>query len=341
MKTKTSIIIVTLLIIFQTLPAKNFTDSDTLDIEKVDTILADTMVNAIDTAETDVQKITELDTMEMSVEKPTVIEKGDTTYVILGKKRIEIIEKEDGTTVNIENDEKDEEVEDEYEDDDEFEIEEEYQKPAWKEFKGHWVGFEFGLNNYVNNNFQLTHAEESKFMEVEPWKSWNFNLNFAQYSIGFGTDFVGAVVGLGLEWNNYHFANDSSITKENNEIIARGIPENTTKNRLQTTYLTAPLLFEIQTRNHDRSDRLHFSIGVIGGVRIFSNTKIKYEEDGDKHRLKNKNDYFLSPLRYGVISRIGYKNVDFYFNYYLTPLFQSGKGPELYPLAAGLVLSFS
>jgi hypothetical protein len=268
-----------------------------------------------------------------------VTKKGDTTFITLGNKKIKIIEENGETQVKIQNKENieeefDEDIENDADSDEPFEKEK-----GGKEFKGHWAGFEFGLNNYVDKDLSISRTPENEFMDVNTGKSWNFNLNFAQYSAGFGTDHIGIVTGMGFEWSNYHL-NDSSIQKLDGEIAARVIPESTTKNRLQTTYLTIPLLIEVQFPGKDRDDRAYLSAGVIGGVKLFSHTKIKYVEDGIDRKEKIKSDYYLSPLRYGFTARAGYKALKLYVNYYPTPLFMANRGPELYPVAAGLVVSF-
>ncbi len=270
-----------------------------------------------------------------------VVKKGDTTFITLGNKKIKIIEKNGETEVKIQDkDVKAENNEDEDYDTEDFMDDEPFEKEGkGKEFKGHWAGFEFGLNNYVDNDLSLSRSPENEFMDVNTGRSWNFNLNFAQYSLGFGTDHIGLVTGMGFEWCNYHL-NDSSLQKFDGEIVSLAVPESVTKNRFQTTYLTIPLLLEIQFPGKDRDDRVYVSAGVIGGIKLFSNTKIKYVEDGIPRKEKNKSDFYLSPLRYGFTARAGYKALKLYANYYPTPLFMADRGPELYPVAAGLVISF-
>lgn len=269
-----------------------------------------------------------------------ITKKGDTTFITLGNKKIKIIEENGETEVKIQNKEgREDEVEDDDEDND-FNFGEPFkEEKGSNEFKGHWAGFEFGLNNYVNKDLKLSRSAEDEFMDVNTSKSWNFNLNFAQYSLGFGTDHIGLVTGMGFEWSNYHL-NDSSIQKFDGEIVSREIPASSTKNKLQTTYLTIPLLLEIQLPGAKRDDRVYLSGGVIAGIKLFSFTKYKYVENGINRKEKIKDDYYLSPLRYGFTARAGYKALKLYVNYYPTPLFMADRGPELYPVAAGLVVSF-
>jgi hypothetical protein len=176
-------------------------------------------------------------------------------------------------------------------------------------------------------------------MELNTSPSWNFNLNVLEYGLGLGTDKVGLVTGLGFEWSNYHFDGDNVIDKENGIIQPYFVPvENASirKAKLQTTYLTAPLLLEFQIPAGKK--RVHISGGVIGGIKIGSRTKMVYTVSGNKQKDKVKDDFYLSPLRYGFTARVGYRALKIFANYYPTALFKSNKGPELYPFSVGLTL---
>jgi len=257
-------------------------------------------------------------------------ENGDTTRVKLGKKGLSIVESEDGTSINVIemdtliNKEQEKEIV-------------KRKKPS--KFKPHFAGIELGLNNYVNPDFSFTLPNDQRYMDLNTGKSWNFNINFIEYGLALGTQYAGIVTGMGFEWNNYVFDNQSSIRKDENGAIVEFIPEYSstiTKSKLNTTYLTAPLLLEFQIPAGKKP--VHISAGVIGGVKLHSNTKIKYTENGNKQKVKDKGDYNLSPLRYGATFRIGYRALNIYANYYLTPLFENERGPELYPLNIGLCL---
>jgi hypothetical protein len=274
--------------------------------------------------------------------------KPDTTNLKVGETEISIIEEDGETSIKIKDKKESEELQSRNENEnDAVDAPASPEAPEFgdskekdKKFKGHWAGFEFGPNNYVDKNFSLTRSAESEFLDLNTGKSWNFNLNFAQYSFPVASNKFGLVTGLGVEWSNYHFENNNSIQKIDGEIQSVPIPMNTEKNRLQTTYLTIPLLTEIQVFKGNRGDRLYFSAGVIGGIKLFSNTKIKYYDGGNKQKKKSKSDFYLSPLRYAVTARVGYKMVKLYANYYLTSLFLEDRGPELYPVAVGLAIAF-
>jgi hypothetical protein len=260
-----------------------------------------------------------------------VAENQDTTRLKVGKKGIIIIEGDKGTQINIDK----EDVEDV-----DVDLDEENAKDEdHGKFKPHWAGFEIGLNNYVNSNGSMSLDNTMSFMDLNTSRSWNFNLNFMQYGFGLGTDKIGLVTGLGAEWNNYHFGNNNSIEKDvNGNIVARPLTfPDIQKNKLQTTYLRAPLLLEFQIPAGKK--RIYLSAGPVAGVKLFSKTKIVYKENGDKQKEKHPDDYNISPLRYGFTARAGYKGLKLFANYYMTPLFEANKGPKLYPFSVGLTLA--
>jgi hypothetical protein len=213
-------------------------------------------------------------------------------------------------------------------------------------FKGSWSGFSMGLSNFVDKNFSLSREATEEYMDLNTGKSWNMNLNFAQYSINFVNNKFGLVTGLGIEWNYYRFDNDNSVQENPTTGIIEPIDLSVTqpswsieKSKLSTTYATIPLLLEVHTSS-SQSNGIVFSAGAIGGVKLGSNTKVVYKENGDKNKDKTKDDFNLAPFRYGVHARLGVGDWLIYGTYYFTSIFEKDKGPELYPISVGFALSF-
>lgn len=262
-------------------------------------------------------------------------QKNDTTTIRFGKKKIVIVEKDGSTSVEIPEENEFESFD--LSSDNDFTFK---RKPR---FKGHWAGFEWGFNGFMDANQSINMTDDLRYLELKQGRSWNLNLNILQYSLGFGTDKVGLVTGLGFEFNNYHFRNQITLKVDE---TGRTIPDssyfsdpnkNVTKSKLATTHLTAPLLLEFQIPTQSDRHRIFISAGVIGGVRIGTSTKVKYEGASDG-KDKVKDDYNLSPFRYGFTARIGYRQLKLFANYYPTPLFEEGKGDEIYPFSLGLIL---
>jgi hypothetical protein len=211
-------------------------------------------------------------------------------------------------------------------------------RPA-RDFKGHWSGVELGYNNYLASDHSMVLPDDVYYMSVHSGKSSNFNINFAQLSLGLSRH-IGIVTGLGLNMNNYKFEGNNNIIKGQNGVIEPFIPaEGSTlsKSKLATSFITIPVLLEIQIPAGQK-DHLNIAAGGIFAVKVGSHSKVVYEES--KQKVKNNSDFSLNMLRQGATLRVGYGNLQLNGTYYFTPLFKTGKGPLLYPFEIGVSFSF-
>lgn len=244
----------------------------------------------------------------------------DTVKIRMGRKTIVIADGWHGSSVDFDT-----------LDDDEFE--------KWTghrpKFKGHWAFFEMGVNSFANATY--AGFPDANWMDLNHNKSYEVNINFLRYSIGLQKEHntIGLVTGLGLNWNDYRFSNKNSITNDNGTTAPVYLTyDNLQKTKLNTLYLQAPLMFEFQIPINKSYKRAYFSGGVIGGLRLGSHTKVKHSGTKDK----NRDDFNISPFRYGATARIGYKGINLFATYYFTPFYESGRGPEMYPFTIGLGL---
>jgi len=251
----------------------------------------------------------------------------DTSKVRIGKKQFTIIV-EDGKEIRILTDETDL---------DDIVIHERVTKhKSKKKMDGTWEGLEFGLTNYVNTDYALDLPSDAGFMDIDMGRSWGFSLNFAEKSFGLASNYFGIVTGLGLEYNRYMLLNDVKITEVDGVMAGVPVDLGLDKNRLSTTYLTLPLLAEIQIPVYGEHKRVSVTGGVIGGMRIGSRQVQKYVNNGEKEKIKTKDTFNLRNFRYGFTARIGYGNTALFANYYPQTLFNDGMGPDIYPLTVGI-----
>jgi len=252
-----------------------------------------------------------------------VNEDEDTVKIKVGNKAVRITDTEEGTNIEI------------------IKMDD-FEKHGWakkeKEFKGHWAGLELGLNDFLNPDFSFAGTKpETNYLDLNTGKSWNANINFMQYSIPMSSC-IGWLTGLGFEWNNYNFDKNISIGKDSAGNIGPIYPPadiTYIKSKLNTTYLTLPVLLEFQF-GHDKKGFISF--GVIGGLKLWSGTKTKYFYENEKERDRVRDDFNLSPLRYAFTVRAGYNFVKLYANYGMMPLFTKNSGPEIHPINVGLIL---
>jgi hypothetical protein len=268
-----------------------------------------------------------------------VVDTGDSTYIKLGdRKFVEIKDKPDSTMIRV--------------GDKEIKIVErncpkvtignvEDEPIGHPKFRGHWAGFEWGINNFMDADFTISREGDNQFMDINTGRSWVFHLNLAQYSLGFGTSHAGILTGIGLEFNNYYFDHDNTIAEINDHIVALYMNDvNITKSKLASTFLCIPLIVEAQFPRTIRAKRVFISGGLITGLKLGSHTKVIYKDENGKNRDKNRDDFNISPFRYGLTARIGYSCINVFGDYYFTPMFVADKGPELYPFSLGLSFSF-
>ncbi|HVN58373.1 MAG TPA: hypothetical protein VMT63_08765 [Bacteroidales bacterium] len=206
-------------------------------------------------------------------------------------------------------------------------------------FRGHWAGVEWGFANYLTNNYSFVIPDDIYYMDLFSSKSEFLNINFAQQSIGLSRHF-GLVTGLGLNWDFYRFSGQNTIVAGTNGVIRDSVPsQSLKKSKFRTMYLTVPLILEGQIRTS--GSRIIVGAGVIGGVKLWSSTKM-ITTGNDK--LKATDDFSMNLLRWGPTVRIGYGSLQIISTYYVTPLFKKGKGPgghDLNPFEIGLSFTFN
>lgn len=271
-----------------------------------------------------------------------VIENGDTTYVKIGNKGVlQVTDQPDSTSIRVGNKEirivennDDTDIKIRHVEDDDYDV-----HITNPKFRGHWAGFEWGINNFVDDDFTLSRTEEDQFLDLNTGRSWVANINFAQYSLGFGTSHIGMVTGIGLEFNNYFFDNKNSIVEYNDYVVDSALSGNVAKSKLATTYLRIPLIFEVQFPNAIRSKRIFLSAGIIAGLKLGSHTKVVYKDNG-KNKDKNRDDFNINPFRYGITARAGFGNLSVFGDYYFASMFVEDKGPALHPFSLGLSFTF-
>jgi hypothetical protein len=168
----------------------------------------------------------------------------------------------------------------------------------------------------------------------------NFQLNPFEKDIHIYKNYVNLVIGLGFEWSQYEFSNKTRLNADSS--FTTGSIDSTNafnykKNRFKTTYVNIPVLLEFNT-NKNPEKAFHLAVGVIGGYRLGSRTRQVLEQNANDIKLVRKDSYNLNPFRVNAHASIGYHNFTLYADYALTSLFESGKGPELYPFTLGVKL---
>lgn len=171
-------------------------------------------------------------------------------------------------------------------------------------------------------------------MDVGFWGSKIVNFYYyLDIPIGKSHFSFGPGIGFGLE--KYSFDDNNTLTLNNSgntEIteLANLLNDDVEikKSKIAANYIDIPVefRFHVNKENHDQGFRA--AIGGKVGFLFDGHTKIKYEEDGDNKKIKQKDNFNLQRFRYGVTARIGFPGINLFGYYSLSELFESGRGPD-------------
>lgn len=211
-----------------------------------------------------------------------------------------------------------------------------------KEFKGHWAGFELGVNGFAMPDYRFYNDEDKNFLANDIIRSNLLNLNLIQYSKGLQStrNTIGIVTGLGISLKSYRLENNTSIELDENGKVQpiQLYRDSNQKSKLSVIYLEVPLMAEFQIPVRHLEDRLYFAAGINAGRRLLSHTKVKYRVDNKKEKLKSPGDYAIRDFKFGATVRLGYRWANLFATYDFTPFFEDRRGPVLYPYSIGVKL---
>lgn len=202
-----------------------------------------------------------------------------------------------------------------------------------------YFNLDLGLNNYLDQNGQF--PKTSQPYAVRGWGSWNVGLNFMasqRISKGFNWDF-----GLGFQWYNFKFENRDfqAVRGEDGiEFVQRNDVAGF-KSKISASYLTAMSLFRLDFGKMNDAGRkgMRVALGPYAGYRLGGTSKYVYRplEGGSRRKEHTNTGIFLNNFRYGLRGEVGFGRFNLYATYDFNQLFQDGKGPELNPIAFGIV----
>ena len=228
-------------------------------------------------------------------------------------------------------------------------------------FYGHWAGFELGLGGLFNSGFNMNFPETENYLNINTARSIMLNFNPFEFNLNI-RDHFGLTSGLGFQLNNYYFTDNTMILGDSVKLVAykivdvKGSSVTPTVNKLFVAWVNMPILLEYQTNPGYRSSSFHVTLGVIGGVRIGSYTKQRFQESGTTYYLQNSRDtivgslypdnhilrmhgaYHLNSFKLDATVRVGWSFLNLFATYSLTPMFIRNEGPVIYPWNVGITL---
>lgn len=214
------------------------------------------------------------------------------------------------------------------------------------------INFDLGTNNYLNSDGKFADQDNENYA-VRPWGSWYFAINSIYQTSISKRSYI--EWGPGISWYNFKFQNSRTrITEIGDQTVFIEDPDMDVeykKSKLTASFINfsaVPMLYFGNPKRRNRSfnnwDEISFGqpdagfrigIGGYAGYRLGSHSKVKYK--GGK-KDKDRDNFNLTNLRYGVRLQMGFRGTDLFFNYDLNELFAEDKGPKLNAFSFGIIL---
>ncbi len=231
-------------------------------------------------------------------------------------------------------------------DDDDDRWERRRSRRTFRSTRNNW-NVEIGITNWLEDGSDFPSDIDAPYT-VQPWGSWYLSLNSDYKSPIAGP--LALQWGFGLSWSNFRFQNEDIILTEGlDQVEFFQITDpaiDPIRSKLNVWHLNAkfvPMLDFGERRDSRRRGRYYsrrgarIGFGGYAGYRIGSSTKVVFEDNGNKEKDKERDNFFLHNIRYGLRFQFGYRAFDLFANYDLNEMFASGTGPDLNAFSFGLI----
>jgi hypothetical protein len=205
-----------------------------------------------------------------------------------------------------------------------------------------WGIIDIGFTNY-NDNTNYSTAQASGFtgpginqesMKLRSGKSVNVNLWFFMQKLNVVKHIVNLKYGLGLELNNYHFANTEVGFQQNpTSVMLNTSLTDLKKNKLAADYITAPVMLNFNF-TPGRKRGYGFSFGASAGYLYSARQKFKHFS-GSKE--KEHDDFDLNHWKISYIGELSLGVIRLYGSYATKSMWE--KGLDQTPYSFGIRLS--
>jgi hypothetical protein len=172
------------------------------------------------------------------------------------------------------------------------------------------------------------------------WSSRGFEM-YLMYDRPLGRSRFSIAPGVGIGVNNYYInglVGKDSTNKTTLTPFASGLSYK--KYKMNMVYADLPIELRYRSKPDLNGNSIKIGAGIKVGYLLNSHLKYKGSDYSSLERgtitEKLINVPNLNVLRYGLTARVGYSIVSLQLYYGLSNLFQTNRGPEMYPYSIGV-----
>jgi hypothetical protein len=187
--------------------------------------------------------------------------------------------------------------------------------------------FAFGLNNAITEGESLQDSDfkvaGSRFAELGwAWKTRVFD----------NTNWLRIKYGVSFQFNGLKPTDNRFFVDAGEQTELQAYPLNLKKSKFRMDNLVVPVHFEFgpsKKIEHDdyfrysTDNQLTVGLGGYVGINLSTRQKLKFEEEGEDQKLKQKADYNTNNFVYGLSGYIGWQGVALYAKYDLNTIFKN------------------
>lgn len=217
-----------------------------------------------------------------------------------------------------------------------------------KNISTNWWIFDLGFAN-LRDNTDYSYAQAGSYFKtfrpadgpvnqnsyrLNTGKTSNVNIWFFMQKLNVSKHVLNLKYGLGLEMYNFRYDTRLSYRKDPLPFVYND-SIGFSKNKLFTSYLTVPLMINVNTTPNKRNG-FSFSAGVSAGYLVGSRNK---QISGERGKQKINGNFEMEPWRVAAIGELGIGPVRLYGSYSLNKLQKDVTRLEQFPYAIGLRFS--
>ncbi len=186
----------------------------------------------------------------------------------------------------------------------------------------------FGLSGLYNTDYSGYSAADNGFLDMRLDKSTVFGFSFVKLELPItrnGRNWF--TMGFSSMWANYNFSEKLTVTYQNGVMTPIAIDPSYKKSKLRVSTLSVPFTYRYVSYTK-------FSVEVYGSVDFGMGAKTKYK----RPKVKSDKMWMTNPVGASVGFVTSYRDIGFFVNAQLTPMFKDGAGPDTRAITFGIQL---